>query len=568
MGGPVRDTAPMCTLDAALALASLFLPTPASNSVPELCWAAPWAPTRAPLGDPQDSTGAAETSEGLGDDFDTVAESSDYEATSTHAEVLSLIERLDAIAPHLEVLEMGRSHEDRAIPLMVFADPPISSAEAARASGKTRIYLFGNIHAGEVCGKEALLQLARELARDPKHPWLDGQVLLIAPIYNPDGNERMSKTNRPGQVGPVRGMGQRPNAQGLDLNRDHVKLESPEARAQVRLLTEWDPHLCVDTHTTNGSYIRYHLTYAAPLNPSGYTPSIELVRDRLLPEVSESLLERTEYHTTFYGNFQGRHKGWATYSSEPRFGGPYRGLRGQMSVLSEAYAYVTYEERVLATREFCREIIDWVQAHGDEVRATHDEARERVTEAGRHPQPDDLVGIRHRVAAFPRPTTIRGYVEEPDESGRMRPSGEETEYEVVNLGRFEATKSVLRPHAYLLGPGQEKAIENLRLHGVTVEAFEGTALVEVQRIDDIQRRSRPFQGHRNVTVETTSRLIEQSFPEGTSLVSTAQPLGNLIVYLLEPESQDGLTTWNFFDDDLIEGQDHPVVRLRSSHDLR
>lgn len=516
----------------------------------------------------RESPETQESSDPSADELATVAETSDYEATSTHGEVLTLIERLDQRAPHLEVVEMGRSHEDRPIPLLIFADPPVKSAAEARATGKTRLYLFGNIHAGEVCGKEALLQLARELAVDPGHPWLEGQILLIAPIYNPDGNERMSKTNRPGQVGPVRGMGQRPNAQGLDLNRDHVKLESPEARAQARLLTEWDPHLCVDTHTTNGSYIRYHLTYAAPLNPSGYAASIELVRDRLLPDVSASLLERTPYHTTFYGNFQGRHKGWATYSSEPRFGGPYRGLRGQMSVLSEAYAYVTYEERVLATREFCREILDWVQAHGEEVRATHAEARERTTEAGLNPQPDDMVGIRHRVAAFDRPTTIRGYVEEPDESGRMRPSGEETEYEVVNLGRFEPTKSVVRPHAYLLAPGQDKALENLRNHGVTLEPYQGTALVEVQRIDGIQRRGRPFQGHRTVSVETTSRLVEQTFPEGSTLVTTAQPLGNLIVYLLEPESQDGLTTWNFFDDDLIEGQDHPVVRLRSSHDLR
>ena len=37
---------------------------------------------------------------------------------------------------------------------------------------------------------------------------------------------------------------------------------------------------------------------------------------------------------------------------------------------------------------------------------------------------------------------------------------------------------------------------------------------------------------------------------GTLVVRTAQPLGNLAVYLLEPRSEDGLATWNFFDEGL------------------
>ena len=134
-------------------------------------------------------------------------------------------------------------------------------------------------------------------------------------------------------------MGQRPNGQGLDLNRDHVKLESPEARGQVKFLNEWDPHVVIDTHTTNGSRHRYTLTYAAPLNPSGDEAPIAFIRDELLPAVSASLEQRTGYATFFYGNFDREMTRWQTYSPMPRFGGPYRGLRGTMSILSEAYAY-------------------------------------------------------------------------------------------------------------------------------------------------------------------------------------------------------------------------------------
>ncbi len=94
-------------------------------------------------------------------------------------------------------------------------------------------------------------------------------ILAVAPIYNTDGNERVSKTNRPGQVGPEEGMGQRANARGLDLNRDFIKLEAPETRGLVKFFNDWNPHLFIDTHTTNGSHHRYTITYEGPKNPAG-----------------------------------------------------------------------------------------------------------------------------------------------------------------------------------------------------------------------------------------------------------------------------------------------------------
>ena len=68
-------------------------------------------------------------------------------------------------------------------------------------------------------------------------------------------------------------------------------------------------------------------------------------------------------------------------------------------------------------------------------------------------------------------------------------------------------------------------------------------------------------------LEADSQLETRHFDAGSTLVRTAQPLGNLIVYLLEPESQDGLATWNFFDECLAGSDEFPVVRVRTSDDL-
>ncbi len=64
--------------------------------------------------------------------------------------------------------ELGTSGEGRKIPLVILADPPVSTSEQADASGKLVIFIQGNIHAGEVDGKEGVLML-RAISRSPRN---------------------------------------------------------------------------------------------------------------------------------------------------------------------------------------------------------------------------------------------------------------------------------------------------------------------------------------------------------------------------------------------------------------
>ena len=59
----------------------------------------------------------------------------------------------------------------------------------------------------------------------------------------------------------------------------------------------------------------------------------------------------------------------------------------------------------------------------------------------------------------------------------------------------------------------------------------------------------------------TYNLLTRAVRAGTLVIRTAQPLGTLAAFLLEPQSEDGLCTWNFFDSALVNGQDYPVLRL-------
>ena len=195
-------------------------------------------------------------------------EATNYTETSRYDDVMWFMKAMAAAAPKQILLTTyGHTFEGRPMPLAVIGAPG-TTPEAVKATGKTRIYIQANIHAGEVEGKEAMLWLLRSIARGERAAWFRDVVLLVNPIYNADGNERVNIRNRGSQFGPVAGMGQRHNAQDLDLNRDNTKLETAEARSMARLLVEYDPHVVIDLHTTNGSDHGFYLTYDTSANPN------------------------------------------------------------------------------------------------------------------------------------------------------------------------------------------------------------------------------------------------------------------------------------------------------------
>lgn len=495
----------------------------------------------------------------------TVAEKSNYRATARHAEVVALCERLVKASPLIRMGQLGTSVEGRMLPLLILADPPIASAEEAAKTNKLIVFAYANIHAGEVCGKEALPMLARDIIRESHPALLQHLILVFAPIFNADGNERVSKDNRPGQLGPEEGMGQRSNAQGFDLNRDFMKLESPEVQALVRFFRKWDPAVVIDCHTTNGSYHRYTITFDGPRHPGGNHRLNDYVRAQFLPDVSRRLEAKTGIHSFFYGNFNRPHTQWETYPASPRFGSHYVGLRGRIAILSEAYSYAPYKDRVLATRDFVRTILEYTAENRDSLRRVLQQARRSAETA----PADREVAVRCESAPLPKPVTVAGYVEVEKEKGKRPVPTTPRDYEVEHWILCKPTLSVRRPYAYLFPPSYAAVVENLLRHGITVEELrEDIELdTEAYRLTKLDRSNAAFQKHHLETLTVQPRRGPQRVPAGTIVVRTAQALGALVVQLLEPLGEDSLCAWNFFDAGLAEGKDCPVLRLLAAAPL-
>src|SRR5437867_1078035 len=490
----------------------------------------------------------------------TRAEASRYRETSTHADVMAFLADLERRGdPRVRLESFGTSPEGRALPLLILSAPGVRSPEEARSSGKVVVLVINGIHAGEVEGKEASLMLARDILDGADAGLLERVVLILVPLFNPDGNDRIDPANRrldlarlEGQDGPAAGVGTRVTAAGINLNRDYLRQEAPEMRLfSARVYRRWQPHMTVDTHATNGSIHRYALTYDAPHTvESGRIEAIRYMRESFLPAVTDRLRARTGLETFFYGNFvddeRGAGEGWMTYTHHPRFGSNYRGLTNRLNLLAETYSYLPFEERVRASYEFLTEVLRLAAERGTEM----------IEVVDRSQRPPDRIAVRYALEAFPEPVEI--LTREP-----RLPEGRPVAVRIPHFARFRGTVVVERPWAYAI---PESLVRRLEGHGLTVERLEEgrEAAVESARIEGqasepsrkILEASSP--GEKELLAEF--RREARRLPAGTWLVRTEQPLGTVAVYLCEARSDDGAVGCGMIPEP-APGSEFPILRI-------
>jgi hypothetical protein len=126
----------------------------------------------------------------------------------THREVEARLRAVRDASPGLFSLEeIGRSVEGRAIYDLSFG------------RGAFTVLLWSQMHGDEPSATSALFDLFEYVRRRRSEPavvrMLDALAIHVVPMLNPDGAERF----------------QRRNAQGLDVNRDALHLQTPEGRA-------------------------------------------------------------------------------------------------------------------------------------------------------------------------------------------------------------------------------------------------------------------------------------------------------------------------------------------------
>ena len=494
----------------------------------------------------------------------TRAERTGFQQSTGYGEVMRQLEYAAATSDLVHLTTFGSTVDGRPLPLAIVGDLPDAGPATVAASPRLRVWLQGTIHGGEVCGKEALLMLLRDLVVGDHPEWASSLILLVAPIYNADGNERIGPETRPYQLGPYEGVGERANTQGLDLNRDHMKLESPEGRALAQAYQDYDPHVIVDLHTTNGTEHAYHLTYAPPLHPNTHPAIDALLRDEWLPTVTAQIKARDGEDIYYYGNISRDtdvEPRWTTFDHRPRFNNNYAGLRNRVGILSEAYAYASFEERVRSTLHFVEETLDFAHDRAGTIASLVDQI-----------DAESIVGTRLATRAVPQRSEqpvqiLLGATEEvqnPFTRAPMKRRLDVTEPTTMyEYGRFSPTDMETAPAAYYVPADLAAVIDLLAAHGVEGDTTDVSTVIAAEQftVTTSSLDEREFEGHQQRSVDGTWEPVDREVPAGTLVVPIDQPLGRLLFALLEPRSDDGIVNWNVLDGQAGVGSVYPILRV-------
>ncbi len=491
-------------------------------------------------------------------------EATGYKETSSYAQVVAFLEGLVKLDGPMRLEWIGRSPKGQPLPLVVVAKNRFATPSTARAEGKLVVYVQANIHAGEVEGKEAALMLLREFAQNPKHPLLEKLVLLVTPIYNIDGNDNWGplNRNRPSQDGPDP-VGTRANGQGMDLNRDCMKVLSNEMQAVLEhVYAKWDPEAIMDLHTTNGTRHGYPLTYSPPLNPTTDAKVMAYCRDRLLPKIRRDFRTKYKMELFDYGNVEGGPEGrrWATFGSEPRYVTNYGGIRNRVAILSEAASFAPFKVRVEATLNFVKEVLENLARESRSVIAMCREADARLAQWATSATPVE-VGIRFAMDQRPAEKVL---LEKPNPNDPVARNLWPRYLEAVAMpvfDRFKSTKTSKFPAAYVFDGSLRSLAENLSRHGLTVERLTETTVSGGDFFEVSEVTTSNFQGLRVFAAQGAFRSMKANFAKGSFVVRTGQPMGLVAFHMLEPESLDGAATWGMLGDLLEKGKPFPVVKV-------
>lgn len=447
-----------------------------------------------------------------------------------------------ARAPNVKanILQMGQSQKGTALEALVLTHAASSDPAAVLASGKPTVLLVGQQHGNEPAGSEALLVIASELAQGLLQPVLDRINVIIVPRANPDGGAS----------------DQRATSGGLDMNRDHLLLNTPEAQALAKLMRDYQPTVVVDAHeyTVVGRYLQKFgtvqkfdalLQYATTANVNEFVTkaAVEWYHRPLLAALKEQNLSAEWYYTTTNDVAD---KKISMGGTRPDTGRNVNSLKNAVSLLIETrgvgidrlhiqrrvHTQVTAIMSVLAsTAQKSAELMQ-LRPYVDKTISSQACKDDAIVEAAPTAAQYDLTMLD--------PSTGADKVLSVDWDSALL---------------LRTLKTRPRPCGYWLAASANTAIERLRMHGVQImrvgvnASVLGDTYTEVSRTEgkrqDVLGAIEAASPIIKVQVNLARALVDM--PPGSYYVPLNQPLANLVIAALEPDTQS-----SFFANQLID----------------
>jgi hypothetical protein len=492
----------------------------------------------------------------------TVPEKTNFARTASSTDVLEFIDALRWSSDKMYVFNMFTTTLRRTCPAVVLANPRVTSPDAAIKSGKTVVYLQGNIHAYEPEAKEALMMLMRDILLGKRKSLLDNLIIIVCPNFNVDGTDTLSLSEGTPHI-----LGSAVNAQNINLNRDAIRVETAEVAGLYRtVFNRWDPTLIYDGHLMGRVQHGYAIGYATCTVPASHPGPRNYVFDKLFPAVREAT--RNNFGLEVFTHCETDDK-WpptvwsheeAMWTNEAKFVANAYGLRNRMTILAETPGHESFERRIYAHYSLIAGVLEYASAHGREMQEVCRAADRDVVEAVKakaetgelrnfvagkyesYGKVDILVYKERNVSTLVPGTSVRAKI--APHMLRAPELVRGVEFLCKPVGTAEARV----PRGYLIPAELDFIAEKLRAQNVKVEVLAKPVKASGEEfvIDKVgQGRSG---GYNMIKLDGGfAPSPAREFPAGTFRVDMAQPMANLAFYCLEPQAADGFVGWGMFD---------------------
>ena len=160
-------------------------------------------------------------------------EESEGATWTSHVNEIAFLEEVDEASRRVEMDVVGKTKAGRPLHLVRIGFP--KPAPRSKALKQPTTLFVCSQHGNEPAGREACLIRLRDLAFTDDAELiaqLKAQTILFVPSANPDGRDENT----------------RENSEGVDINRDHLNLQSPEGQAMAAVVRDWQPEAVVDLH--------------------------------------------------------------------------------------------------------------------------------------------------------------------------------------------------------------------------------------------------------------------------------------------------------------------------------
>ena len=482
----------------------------------------------------------------LDDPWVTPSEATGLQDTPSYDETVQYLQRLVKASPALNMVSLGTSLEGRAYWMVIANNKGLKTPEEIESSGLPVVLVQAGIHSGEIDGKDAGLMLLRDMTvKGQKTELLDDIVFLFIPILNVDGHERRSPYNRINQRGPTN-MGWRTNAANLNLNRDYTKADTEGMQAVLKALRNYSPDLYVDIHVTDGIDYQYDVTFGAN-GTRGFSPKSGLwLENKAFPALNKAL--RTAGHIPgpliFARDHRDLSKGIVNWFAGPRFSNGYGDLVHVPTILVENHSLKPYRQRVLGTYIFLEALIQVVKSEKatlfEAISTDKNQRTERIPTKRAYrekPEPMSFLGIKHERY----PSEISG-----QEEVRWLGQPETIDMDVHHLD--EPKDWIQKPKAFWIPGSYPTIIQRLAMHGIEMSPVNSDEKVTLSHLKFAEPNfsKEIYEGHFRVSAEFVVFRKEVQFPENSVRVDLDQPLGDLVMVLLDPRFADSFFQWGFF----------------------